>query len=125
VVLNTKSSKIKVADLISKYAWIVFVAAAIYHLLSIFVKLNNSTTLRNELFILINLWCAFEVKRGKKYFIILFAILFIQQVYSHGDSLLKNLNENKIDWLSVIVILTMSSIFWALLSSLNKKDEFL
>jgi hypothetical protein len=115
------SSLVKTSLLILKIASVVFIAAALYHLIAIFRTLNNSTGWRNILFVLINLWCAFEITRTKKYFIVLFTVLFVQQAISHGSSVINNLHEHRIDWLSVFVLTAITVIYFALIISASVK----
>jgi len=113
--LNPKNSKRKIADAILKCAWFAFAAAALYHLLAIFIALNNSTGWHNGLFVIINLWCAFEIGRARLYFVIIFTGLYIQQVISHGNSIFRSMNENKLDWLSILVLISITIIYIALI----------
>ena len=110
-------SLVKASSLILKISSIGFIAAACYHLLAIFIVLNNSTGLRNVLFVLINLWYAFEITKAKKYFIVLFTVLFVQQVISHGSSVIENAHECHTDWLSIFVLITIIIIYTALMLS--------
>jgi len=111
---------IKISAFILKLASYGFIAASIYHFIAFFIPLNNSTGWRNILFVLINIWCAFEIRRIKNYFVILFSILLIQQFISHGNSILKSIGY-QIDWLSIFVLAALSIIYFALLLSLRFK----
>jgi hypothetical protein len=115
------SSLVKTSLLILKISSVVFIAAACYHLLAVFIMLNNSTGWRNMLFVLINLWCAFEITRTKKYFIVIFTVLFVQQMISHGSSFINNLHEHRFDWLSVFVLIAITVIYFALIISATVK----
>ncbi len=111
----------RTSSLILKISSIGFIAAACYHLLAIFFELNNSTGWRNILFVVINLWCAFEIRKTRKYFIVLFTVLFVQQVISHGSSVIENMHEHNTDWLSIFVLAAILIIYAALMFSASVK----
>lgn len=121
--ITNKIPKRKASDVIIKYSWIAFAAAAFYHLLAIIFGLNNSTGWHNCLFVVINLWCAIEVRRARKYFVILFTILYIQQLISHGASILRSMNENKMDWLSILVLCALTVMYVAVVVSASAKHR--
>ena len=114
MLLNMNSSSTKISTFILKVAFYGFLAAAIYHLFALFIVLNNSTGWRNFLFAFINLWCAYEIKGVKNYFVILFSVLFIQQFISHGQSILKSIG-TQMDWLSIFVLAALAIVYFALL----------
>jgi hypothetical protein len=119
---------IRTSSFILKIASAGFVIAAAYHLLAIFIFLNNSTVWRNLCFILINLWCAFEIRKRKKYFIFLFTILLIQQLISHGSSIIRNIQTGDTNLLNVFVVVSITLIYIALIVSvmgLNKMQSYL
>jgi len=64
------------------------------------------------LFVLINLWCALEIRRTKKYFLILFTVLFVQQIISHGNSVIDNLKDHRFDWFGVFVLTAITIIYF-------------
>jgi hypothetical protein len=101
------------ASIIFLTASIGFLIAAIYHLLSIFISLNGSGFWHNLLFVVINLWFALKIKSGKKYFYISFTVLYIQQLFSHGSYFINSYQDNRIDWLSVLVLIFLSAVYIA------------
>ena len=111
------SRVVKVSSWILKISSIGFILAACYHVLAIFIDLNNSVVWRNLLFVAINAWCAFETRRLKPYFIVVFTILFVQQLFSHGSSVIRNLHDHRFDWLGVFVLAAITIIYLALIVS--------
>jgi hypothetical protein len=99
-----------------------FIISAGYHLVALFVKLNDSPIWRNLLFVVINLFVAFCLLKRFRWFIFLFVILMIQQLYSHGSDLVNFWNtQHKIDWLSLMVLFILPVIFvFLLLDRLGK-----
>ena len=79
-----------------------------YHFLDIFYPFDKSPVWRHILFIGINLFCTYGVLKRPKYFVYFFAVLLVQQYYSHG-SFLVNLwiEKGQIHWISVIDLLLM------------------
>jgi len=76
------------------------------------------------LFVVVDcLFCYLFVKRPK-YFVFLFSGVLIQQYYSHGSCLLKLwLNENKVDWISVAVLLYFAAAFIFLVLDYRAKEK--
>lgn len=111
--------------LILKFCSLVFFIAACYHLLAVFVALNDSPVWRNLLFVLINLWCAFEIRRFKKYFVVFFSLLFIQQLISHGGAVVRSFGESHFDWLGILtlVFMTITYISLVILKFRNRHSE--
>ena len=107
----------RTSTLMLKISSFVFIAAACYHLLAIFIALNNSAGWRNLLFVLINLWCAFEIRKPKRYFIFLFSILFAQQLISHGSSVIRNYHDYHTDWLGISTLIFITLTYIALIIS--------
>jgi hypothetical protein len=110
----------KAAAIILKLASLAFIVAAVYHLAAVFFDLNKSSVLRNLLFVIINIWCAMEIGRGRKYFIFLFTILFIQQLISHG-SWVVNGESAQGRVLDIFVLMSITIIYAALL--IRKSDR--
>jgi hypothetical protein len=110
----------KAAAIILKLASVAFVIAALYHLAAVFIELNNSSIRRNLLFVVINIWCAIEMGRGRKYFIFLFTILFIQQLISHGSWVVNGESVQGRE-LDIFVLISVTIIYAALL--IRKSDR--
>ncbi|HTA84325.1 MAG TPA: hypothetical protein VK783_15380 [Bacteroidia bacterium] len=100
-----------------------FLVAAVYHFVGLLSKLNTEPLWRNGLFVLINLFCFYGLLNRPKYFIYLFAVLVLQQLYSHGQDILKLWSTYKqIDWLSLGVVIYMPVVFLLLvMDNRNKK----
>jgi hypothetical protein len=85
-----------------------FVLSAIYHLVGLFIHVNDSPFWRNLLFVVINSFVAWGLLKRPSYFIYLFILLMIQQIYSHGSDLINLWNDHhKLDWLSLLVIVIL------------------
>lgn len=99
-----------------------FILSAVYHLVAVFARVNDSPVWRNLLFTGINLFVAWCLLKRPPWFIYLFAVLLIQQIYSHGSDFLTLWNaQHKIDWMSLGVVLIMPVIFvFLLLDKLGK-----
>ena len=80
--------------------------AAGYHVIAI---MNGSGSLgRHALFVLVNLVFAFGFWRPFRGFVVLVALLAVQQLVSHGQTLWRvHATEQRIDWPSVIVLIAM------------------
>jgi hypothetical protein len=90
---------------------------AAFHLLGIFITVNQSPPWRHAVFAAICFLLVYGFVNRPKYFKYLFVILAIQQFYSHGGSILQQWkNSNTIDWISILLllsILVISIILWA------------
>jgi hypothetical protein len=87
---------------------ILSIMAAIYHLIGIFYKINDSPIWRHSLFVIINLFCVFGFIKRPRYFIYIYVVLIIQQYYSHGQHLIKLWDlEHKIHWISLFVLILL------------------
>jgi len=90
-----------------------FAITSIYHMAGLFVRINDSPIWRHLLFVDINLFCVYGFLKRPKYFVYLFALLLIQQYYSHGTALVQLwLDKKEIDWISVfdLIILPVALI---------------
>jgi O-antigen ligase len=95
---------------------IFFIVSAGYHFVALFFHVNDSPLWRNLLFVVINIFTAYCLLKRPPWFIYLFVILMIQQLYSHGTDLVSLWNSNhRIDWMSLAVIVIMPGIFVFLL----------
>ena len=81
---------------------------AIYHLVGLFYKVDESPVMRHFLFVIINIFCIYGFLKRPKYFIGFVSLLFIQQFYSHGTYMLNLwLQTKQIHWISVLVLLIL------------------
>ena len=96
---------------------VVFIGAAIYHLVAVFRPGTNAEPLsRNILFIFINLVGAWGIIKRPKWFIYFFFIWMLQQLYTHGSEVWQGWNQdNKIYWLMATPLFVMPLAFVFLL----------
>jgi len=81
---------------------------AIYHLLSVFYRVDETPAWRHLVFFLINCFCVYGVLKRPAYFVYLFAVLVIQQYYSHGTYVIRFWHEKKqVHWVSVFILLLL------------------
>jgi len=112
--------------LVVNQKWFVFFAflffiAGVYHLISLFIHLNDEPGWRNLLFVFINAMGIFGVLKRPKFFIYFFFFWMLQQLYSHGcTALLTWTHEHSIDKIGLLVILTMPTVFVFLLMDRRK-----
>ena len=103
---------------------ILFVFAAMYHAAAIFIKLNDSPAWRNIFFVLINLFCVYGLLIRRKYFIYFFGLLLVQQLYSHGSSLINSLEaDGKLDWRNIAVLSILPFIFICLIADRKQPEQ--
>ena len=99
-----------------------FAVAALYHLVGVFIAVDSSPTWRHFLFVCVNGFIAYSLLKRPKYFIYVFAVLLLQQLYSHGGSFINLwLEQGKIDWISAGVLLLLPLIFVLLILDLRRK----
>jgi hypothetical protein len=101
-----------------------FLAAAAFHFINLFFRINEAPLSRHLLFILINMVCAAGFIKRPKYFIYVFSVLLIQQYYSHGSYLIRLWQEeNKIHWISIGVLITMSAGMFLLMQDARSQTN--
>ncbi len=94
-----------------------FGIAAVYHLAGLFYPVNNAPVWRHALFVIINAGCIYGLLKRPKWFAYVFFAFTIQQLNSHGGSLIDNWNlHHKIAWIDLSVVIITPLIFLALLS---------
>ncbi|MFN8286468.1 MAG: hypothetical protein U0V74_06940 [Chitinophagales bacterium] len=80
--------------------------AAIYHAVGIFYPINEAPPWRHGLFVVINLLGAWFLLKRPVACLPIFALIMLQQLYSHGTFLINTWNEaHRIDWPSVFVLI--------------------
>lgn len=85
-----------------------FFCVAIYHLVSVFYKTDDSPVWRHLLFVAINLFCVYGFLKRPAYFVYFVALLLVQQYYSHGTHLVNFwIEKRRIDWPDVLVLLLL------------------
>ena len=105
---------------------VIFLVAAIYHFVALFVHLNDLPLWRQTLFVFVDLFFALAINYLPGYFLFLFVLLLIEQLYSHGNRLINIWVERKeIDWLSLLVLLFLPLVFFFLFfdETFNRKRE--
>jgi hypothetical protein len=104
----------------------IFVLTALYHLLAIFIHLNELKKWRNLIFVGIDLLIALGVWKRPAYFVFIFALFLIQQYFSHGNDLIQLWElKHKIDWSSVFTILYLPVVFSFLIADWRQRRVFL
>ncbi len=95
-------------DRLFKVVTVVSLLIAMYHLVGIFFPINESPPWRHAVFVIVCIFCAYGFIKRPTYFIYLFAVLFLQQFFSHGQSLVFQWSEyHKIDWVSFMLLIFM------------------
>lgn len=91
------------------------VCAAIYHAIGLFYPINEAPVWRHALFAVINVVAAVCFIKRPACFLPVFALLTVQQFYSHGTFLIYTWQQKQtIDWPSVLVLVFMPIALYAL-----------
>jgi hypothetical protein len=90
-------------------------AAMLYHTYGALKPFDATPAWRHSLFIAINIICIYGLLKRPDWFVCFWAILSLQQLYSHGSHFLKLLSENKFTLIDFGVLLLMPLIFVLLL----------
>ena len=94
-----------------------FAIAAIYHIVGLFHHVNDAPKWRHAAFVVINTFCIYGLLKRPKWFAYLFFILLVQQLNSHGSSLIDAWNKyHQVSWTDLSVVIITPFIFLALLS---------
>ncbi len=103
---------------------ILSVVIAIYHFVGIFYPINSSPPWRHSIFVCVCLFCCYGFVKRPKYFNYFFFVLLVQQFYSHGLYLLSQWSDyNKVDWISLLLLVFLPVIFFALIIDLKSKSR--
>ena len=103
---------------------VVLISDAIYHLIRIIYKVDDSSVLRHLLFVGIDLFCVYGTLKRPKYFVYFIVLFFIQQYYSHGTYLINMWNEKKqIHWISVFDLLLLPICLISLIEDYKMKNK--
>lgn len=98
-----------------------FIAAA-YHFIGLFYPVNSAPLWRHLLFIFIDSLCAYGLMKRPNYFVYFFFLFLVQQFYTHGGRLLNQWNDHHtIDWISILVLLFMPTVFVNLILELKQR----
>lgn len=82
--------------------------AAIYHLAGLFYRVDAASVTRHAIFVVSDLLCVYGFVKRPKYFVFFFTAFTVQQYYTHGQYLIHIwLNEERIHWVSVLVLSLM------------------
>jgi len=94
-----------------------FAVAAFFHLFRVFVPQagDPSGTLRHALFVAINLACVYGLWQRPRLFKYPFALLVVQQIYSHGGAAWTAWTERgEVDVVSLVIVVLMPATLAAL-----------
>lgn len=98
--------------------------AAIYHLIGIFYKVNDAPPWRHAVFVCMDLFFAYGLLKRPKYFVFLFFVFLVQQYYTHGSRLLNMwIEEVKVDWISLLVLVVLPIAFVYLITDARAKRK--
>jgi hypothetical protein len=90
-------------------------AAIVYHIIGAIKPFDATSAWRHSLFIGVNIICIYGLLKRPNWFVWFWAILTLQQLYSHGAHFLRLLSENKFTWIDFGVLVLMPAIFVLLL----------
>jgi hypothetical protein len=110
-------------DKIFILAAVVAVFTAIYHMRYAGVT-QQSVMRRHMVFTGINMVLIFLFLKRPAWFVYLFAILTVQQLYSHGSRFMRYLSNHEIDWLSVGVLVFMPFLLYLLILENRSKKKY-
>ena len=97
---------------------------ALYHLIGIFYKINESPAWRHAIFFLVNIICIYGFIKRPKYFILFLSVLLIQQYYSHGIYMVNMwVIQKKIHWISVLNLLILTLALICLVDNHRDNDK--
>lgn len=91
-----------------------FCVAAIFHLAALIDPTlgEPAPPWRHVLFAAINVAAAVGMARRPRGFVLAFAVLLAQQLYSHGTALVSTCrSDHRVDWASVVVLVVMPAAF--------------
>jgi hypothetical protein len=95
-------------------------AAMVYHIICAIEPFDSTSAWRHSLFIGINIICMYGLLQRPVWFTWFWALLTVQQLYSHGSHFVRLLSENKFILIDFGVLVLMPVIFILLL--INKKS---
>jgi len=85
---------------------------AFYHLIAIFYQISPASPTRHLVFFVINLFCAYGFNKRPNFFVLIFFLLTIQQLYSHGGSLIRHWTSyQSIDFIDLFVVILIPVFF--------------
>jgi hypothetical protein len=98
--------------------------ATCYHLAGAIFKIDESPVWRHLLFTGITIFCFYGFRKRPRYFVILFAVLLVQQYYSHGTYMYDLwVNENKVHWISIFDLLLLPLAFICLVEDAKMRFD--
>lgn len=108
-----------------KFSFVLFAllafAAALYHIYGAIKPFDSTSAWRHILFIGINIICMYGLLKRPVWFVLLFGILTLQQLYSHGLHFITLLKKGEFIWIDFCVLLLLPLIFVLLL--IDKKSK--
>jgi hypothetical protein len=112
----------KARDKLFKVFAALFLIAAVYHVIAVFYKVDESPIWRHLLFVAINLFCIYGILKRPNFFLFFIALLLVQQYYSHGSYLVSLWNaKRQIHWISILDLIFFSLVLICLIES--KMDD--
>lgn len=110
-------------QLLFKFVSVLSLVIAIYHLVGIFYQLDQSPPWRHAVFVIICLFCYYSFVKRPKYFVYFFLALTAQQFYSHGGYFISQwFHYNKVDWISLLLLVLFPIILINLIFDLKSKN---
>ena len=97
-------------------------AALIYHIVGVIHQFDATPAWRHAIFIGFCGVCIYGLLKRHEWFVWFFGVLTIQQLYSHGSHFLKQLNDGKINWIDVAVVIITPIVFILLLADRKTKQ---
>lgn len=112
-------SKKALQVLFTAFALLAF-AAMVYHIVGSIKPFDTTPAWRHALFIGINIICIYGLLKRPVWFTWFWALLTIQQLYSHGSHFVRLLSEGEFVWIDFGVLILMPVIF--ILLMVDKKS---
>jgi hypothetical protein len=103
-------SRKAVGILLKCFAILAF-AAMLYHIIGVIKPFDATPAWRHGLFVGINIICIYGFIKKPYWFIWFFALLMLQQFYSHGSHFMHLLSQQKFGWIDFCVLLLMPAGF--------------
>lgn len=102
---------------------LVFTCTALFHTLGAFLALDSSPPWRHALFACINATCVYGVLIRPRWFVYAFAVLLVQQIYSHGADLVAANRAGHLDVTSLLDLLGLPVVFAFLLRDFRRSSK--
>lgn len=117
VVMLAKTPKLFLA-----FAFI-FACTAVFHALGVVLTLDSSPHWRHALFACINAACVYGVLSRPRWFVYAFAVLLLQQLFSHGADLVAANRAGHLDITSLLDLIGLPVVFAFLVRDLRRSTK--